>query len=742
MTQKYNGKDFISDLKLYSDYLKYQDDKERYETWEEACDSVLNTHFLKYGKKVNKLLEYVKPLYYEKAFLPSQRNLQFREELILKNNTKIYNCCTTYAYSPDVFHKSFYVLLSGTGLGVSLRKKYISQLPKLNKRLEGTKTFIIPDSIEGWADGLKVLISSYCEHPSLFKEYFGYEIKFDYSEIRPKGSFISGGFKAPGHEGLQQSLERIESLLNSELIGKESSSFRSLVIYDIIMHAADAVLSGGVRRSACNILIDEDDYELLNAKIGNWRETNPQRGRSNNSVGLFRGKFSKERLKELVDLNSGTSDLGFVFVSHEDEIFNPCFEIGFCFYDEIPNKDESAFQFCNLCEINASACVDTKGRFSEDKFYQLCEATSIIGTLQAGYSSFPYLGKQTEDIVKGEALLGVSITGWMARPELFDERILQRGADIVKHTNKSVANTIGINQSARTTTVKPSGNSSVILKTPSGIHPEHSQRYFRIMQLNKESETAKFLEQNYPERLEESRWSASNTDYVVYNPLEAVKGTLFKSDTVGIEHLKLIKLVKENWVDYGKNEELCYYKHCSHNVSNTVIIDDTEAMVEYIFENQECFTAVSFLTNSGDKDYVQAPFTSVLNADELLEKYGKAVVFASGLIVDGLHYFNDNLWEATDIILHNKELEGTREKTLLRKDWIRRVKKFAKNYFRGDIKETIYCLKDVYLYHKWEVIMRNFKKVDFNEFLTKPEYTDINTLAAISCAGGACDIAW
>ncbi|MBK7806841.1 MAG: hypothetical protein IPJ51_11130 [Saprospiraceae bacterium] len=247
-----------------------------------------------------------------------------------------------------------------------------------------------------------------------------------------------------------------------------------------------------------NVVIDEDDTEMLHAKTGDWYTKTPWRARSNNSVGLYRNKFSKEKFEQLVGLNDGTSDIGFVITNNEDEIFNPCYEINFSFYDKIKDKSKAVFQLCNLCEINASASVDSKGNFSEETFYRQCRNAAIIGTLQAGYTEFPYLGKQTEEIVAGEALLGVSITGWMARPELFTPEILRRGAQIVLDTNAEVADVIGINHTARATTVKPSGNASVILGTPSGIHPEHSQRYFRIMQLNKESEVAKYLEVNIP----------------------------------------------------------------------------------------------------------------------------------------------------------------------------------------------------------------------------------------------------
>jgi ribonucleoside-triphosphate reductase (thioredoxin) len=730
------GKQFISDLKLYSDYLKWDDLLERYETWEEAVDKVLNTHRMKYGEKVNPYIEEITTPYYNKEFLASQRNLQFREDLILRNNAKLYNCCVSYAYSPDVFSKGFFILLSGTGLGVSLKNKFVSQLPDIQLREKGAKRYVVADSVEGWAEASKVLISSFCSHPSLYEEYLGYHIKFDFSAIRPKGAYIRGGFRAPGPAGLKQSLERIDALMEGYLESQKSKPFKSIIAYDIFMHLSDAVLSGGVRRSAMNILMDADDEELINAKMGNWRQTHPWRARSNNSVGLLRGEFTKEEFKKFLAMNVGDNDLGFVFLNHEDDMFNPCFEIGFNFYEKIRNKMEAVFQFCNLCELNASAASHGNGSFSEEKFYELCRIAAITGTLQAGYTSFPYLGEQTEEIVAGEALLGVSITGWMTRPELFNEEILKKGANIVKDTNVEVADVIGINHSARTTTVKPSGNASVVLQTASGIHPEHSQRYFRVMQLNKDSETAKWLLENKPEILEESAWSSTNTDYVVFAPCENPKGTLYKDEMQGIKHLKLIELVQNSWVSEGKREGASYQPTTQHNVSNTVIIDNEEEIVDYIFEHQDNFTAVSFLSEFGDKDYNQAPNTSVLDTEEIIKKYGDGALFMSGLIVDGLHYFDGDLWKATTHVLDKTiKLEGTRQQVLLKKDWIRRVKKFSVNYFKKDLQTTIYCMKDVHLWHKWNTITKGFKLIDFTEILTEPEYSDIDTMAAIACSG-------
>lgn len=735
------GRKFLSDLKLYSDYLKWRDDLNRYETWEEAIDSILTTHINKYGDKIIPFINEIKPSLYNKEVLAAQRNLQYRGEQIYKHNTRIYNCATTYCHTPDVFSKGFYVLLSGTGLGISMRKKYTSQLPPINKRDKPSLIYAIEDSIEGWADSVNVLISSYCKHPSLNAKYFKHKIVFDYSLIRPKGSFISGGFRAPGSDGLRQSLEAIERLLDNATSVIDIVPFKAIIAYDTLMHLADAVLSGGVRRSATNILIDKDDLELINAKIGNWRQENPQRARSNNSVGLIRGKFTEKEFKAFIELNKGDNDIGFVFTDDDDIIHNPCFEIGMAFYNEIKNKNNAVFQFCNLNEIIASNQVDERKNFSTTTFLKSCKSAAILGTLQAGYNDFPYLGEETHNIVLGESLLGVSITGWMDMSELFNPELLRKAVSVIKETNEEVANIIGINPAARLTCVKPSGNASVIGGTPSGIHAEHSRRYFRIMQLNKETDTAKWLKLNMPIILEESKWSATNSDYVVYTPIENNEKTILKDEITGVKHLELIKIVQENWVIPGTIVERGYSKKVTHNVSNTVIVDDIDNIVNYLFKYQSVFTAVSFLESTGDKDYTQAPFTSVLNTNELINKYGDGVMFMSGLIVDGLHYFNNDLWKATDFILNNElQIEGTRDDFILRRDWLRRVKKFAKNYFDGDIKKTVYCMKDVHLWHKWNNINREFKSVDFSKILLKPIFNDISMYSSVACSGNSCEI--
>lgn len=745
------GKKFLSDLKLFSDYFKWKEDKGRYETWEEACEDIIDGHNQKYkGLNIQSELDFALSFMKSKTVLASQRNLQYRGKEVVRNNARIYNCSSLYAARNEIFQEVFFLGLSGCGVGIGLLKPFVKNISNIQKRTKGTKTFIIQDSVESWADSLGVLMSSYFIDKQPFPEYAGYEIKFDYSLIREKGAFISGGFKAPGSDGLRQSLEKIETLIEN-WINIEGNIIRPILVFDILCHASDAVLSGGVRRSALNMIVDPNDEEMINAKIGNWRQTNPHRARSNNSVLLLRSLTTKEQFEKIVKLNIGDSDIGFAFANSWFDMFNPCFEIlkiPMLFkgdieaikYEEVEqfvrnNSNLFGVAFCNLTEINAEVC-DTK-----ELFFDACKAATILGTLQAGYTNFPYLGEITEKIVKREALIGVSITGWMNNPMLFNEEILKEGAKIVKETNKQVAELIGINQAARTTCVKPSGNASAVLGTASGIHPEHSERYFRIMQLNKYTDSAKWLEENIPFMLENSYWSNTNSDYAVFIPVQNPKNGFYKKDMKGVKHLELIKLVQKYWVNEGTNRELCAYPNVNHNTSNTVIVDDKEAVINYIWNNKKDFTAVSFISDYGDKEFIQAPFTSVSSLEEIIETYGKGALFASGLIVDGLHYFDNNLWVACETIINKSiPITGTREQVLLKKYWLDRAKKFADNFFNSNLQQMIYCLKDVHLYHKWILIGREFKPVDFGSILNKPEYKDVSNYAAISCSGGLCEI--
>lgn len=726
---------FLSETKFYDGYSRFKDESNTYETWEEAVDRVLSMHEENYSEHTNKLEKYIeeaRTAYKEQRVLGAQRALQFGGEQLKKHQMRMYNCTSSYADRPAFFGEFFYILLCGAGAGFSVQEHHVAKLPQISQRTKQAKGYIVEDSIEGWASALDVLMSSYFVGGGKHEDYEGRRVFFDLSQIRPKGAKISGGFKAPGPEGLRRALDKIEYMLQGLVMDtKESVSLRPINVYDICMHAADAVLSGGVRRSATICLFSPEDDQMMNAKTGNWFMDNPQRGRSNNSAVIVRDEATPEMFAKIMDSVKSFGEPGFYFTTSKEHTTNPCVEIGM-----FPQyKGESGWQGCNLTEINGGKCT------TEEDFYQACRAAAILGTLQAGYTDFKFISETSKKIFDREALLGVSITGWMNNPDiLFDEKILKKGASIVKKVNKEVASIIGINAAARTTCVKPSGNASVLLQTASGIHAEHSPMYIRNVQMNKESEITQAISRTNPFMVEDSVWSAGGTDVVVSFPIVPKTGSLFKDNLYGVKHLELVKKAQKAWVVAGTNEDLCADKGLHHNVSNTIIVDDWDEVEKYVYKNRYSFSGISFLAPTGDKDYNQAPNTQVITADEMVNKYDQGAIFASGMVVDALKVF-DNLWTAcATAVGMGEDLSVESSENSAKKDWVRRFNAFAENYLEGDIKKTEYCLKDSYLLHKWNKIQKNLKPVDWEADLTERVYTDVDTIGAAACAGGACEI--
>lgn len=724
----------MSETKFYEGYSRWDESKERYETWEESVSRVMDMHRDYYKDKMSpelsQLIDEAESLYKLKYALGAQRALQFGGEQLRKHQMRMYNCTSTYADRPRFFSELFYVLLCGAGAGFSVQEHHVAKLPDIQERKKQAKGWNVEDSVEGWADALGALLSSYFVGGGQFPEMEGRKVYFDLNNVRPKGAMINGGFKAPGPEPLRKALDKIEHLIQSRVLSGHSR-LRPIDVYDIAMHAADAVLAGGVRRSATICLFSPEDEEMVNAKTGNWFVDNPQRGRSNNSAVIVRDSITREQFKTIMGSIKEFGEPGFYFVENRDFTTNPCVEIGM--YPQIDGK--SGWQGCNLTEINGGKCT------TKEEFFKACRAAAIMGTLQAGYTSFKYLDETSKKIFEREALLGVSITGWMNNPDvLFDKEVQIEGAEIVKQVNREVSNLIQINAAARTTCVKPSGNASVLLQTASGIHAEHSARYLRHIQLNKDTEVAQLIVESNPYMAEDSVWSANGTDYCIGFPIIAPEGSLFREELYGKDLLEKVSVVQNNWVEAGTNPELCANPDLRHNVSNTVtVLPHMWSEVEdYVFDNRHSFAGISFLAGMGDKDFAQAPMTEVLTETQIVEKYGKAALFASGLIVDTRKSGFRDLWDATMQAQTPVEYRG--EISDLNAEWIRRFNKFADNYFMGDLKETEYCLKDVFLLHKWEKIQQNLSPVDFVTQLSQKEFTDIDTMGAIACQGGACEI--
>ena len=722
----------LQNYTFVSKYARWLEDKNRRETWKEAVERVKNMMHIKYADfNIKEDIDWAYDMMYKKKILGSQRCLQFGGDPILKRNAKLYNCTASYCDRLRFFQECFWLLLCGSGTGFSVQKHHVNKLPTLEHyptEGEGLK-YVIDDSIEGWADALGVLLSSYFSKPiEEFKMYKNSYVIFDYSNIREKGSILSSGVgKAPGFEPLQNGLEKIRALLN-RCLANGQKKLRPIDAYDIVMHSSDAVLSGGVRRSASLALFSPDDEEMAKAKTGNWFIDNPQRARSNNSALLLKNETKFEQFQELMDSVKEFGEPGFIWSDSTEMVFNPCVEISL--YPVNEKTGESGWQGCNLSTINCSSIED------EDDFYERCKAAAIIGTLQAGFTKLEYLGKNSEEIFEREALLGVSLTGTMEKHELvLTEKVLKNGAKTAVETNKLMAKAIGINQAARVTCLKPEGTSSSMLGTSSGIHPHHAKRYIRHVQANVLEAPFQHFKSYNPQACEKSRWSANNTDEVIKFPVEVPDGSKLKNQLPAVEMLQIVKDTQKHWVQSGKNKNLCTQEYLCHNVSNTVTVkpDEWDDVTKYIYDNRKYFAGISLIPQSGDKDYPQAPFTTVYSSREIVKEYGDAALWCSGLIELALNAFNNNLWAACDYVSMNQAKETDHKEKLL---FVTKMKNFAGKYFNGDIKRLTYCMKDVYNWKIYCDLFNSFKKVDY----TQLSETEDNTagIEEISCAGGAC----
>lgn len=727
-----SGLQELQNYTFVSKYARWLSDQNRRETWKEAVDRVremMHTRYDSFG--ITEEIDWAYDMMYKKKVLGSQRALQFGGDPILKRHAKIYNCTSSYCDRLRFFQECFWLLLCGSGTGFSVQKHHVSKLPTLEHEVEDGQAikYVIEDSIEGWANALGVLLSSYFSKPvDEFKQYKNSHIVFDYSSIRPKGAALASGVgKAPGYEPLANGLEKIRALLD-RCIKDGKKKLKPIDAYDIVMHSSDAVLSGGVRRSASLALFSHDDEEMAKAKTGNWYIDNPQRARSNNSALLLKESTSFEEFSTLMQSVKEFGEPGFIWSESTEMIFNPCVEIGMWPIDEKTNK--SGWQGCNLSTINCSSVSD------EEDFYESCKAAAIIGTLQAGFTTLDYLGEISQRIFEREALLGVSLTGTMEKHELvLSEKVLTKGAKIAVDTNKKIASKININQAARVTCLKPEGTSSSMLGTSSGIHPHHAKRYIRHVQANVLEAPYQHFKKSNPQACEKSVWSANNTDEVVKFPIEVPDGAKLKNQLPAVEMLKVVKDTQKNWVQSGKNRSLCTQEYLSHNVSNTVTVkpDEWDSVTKYIYDNRKYFAGISLIPQSGDKDYPQAPFTTVYTSREIVKEYGDAALWCSGLIELGLNAFSNNLWAACDYVSMSQAKEDDNENKLR---FMSKMKTFAGKYFDGDTRRLTYCMKDVYNWKIYCDLFDSFKKVDYTQLAE----TEDNTagIEEISCAGGAC----
>jgi ribonucleoside-triphosphate reductase len=566
----------LSDITVYMKYAKFVPELKRRETWEELVTRNMNMHIKKYPKLESEIREVYKYVY-DKKVLPSMRSMQFGGKPIEISPNRIYNCAYLPIDSLDSFSEAMFLLLGGTGVGYSVQKHHVDQLPEIRKPNSNRKRrFLIGDSIEGWADAIKVL----------FKSYFGEQLstpEFDFSDIRAKGAqLVTSGGKAPGPQPLKDCIHKLQSILDAKQDGEK---LETIEVHDMVCHIADAVLAGGIRRAALISLFSADDQEMISCKSGSWWENNPQRGRANNSAVLLRHKITKEFFLDLwkrVEA-SGAGEPGIYFTNDKDWGTNPCCEIALR-----PN------QFCNLCEVNVSDIE------SQEDLNNRVKAAAFIGTLQAGYTDFHYLRDIWKRTTEKDALIGVSMTGIGSGVVLGYN--MKEAAKCVKEENARVADLIGINRSARTTTVKPAGTTSLTLGTSSGIHAWHNDYYIRRVRVGKNESIYTYLNVNHPELVEDEYFRPHDTA-VISVPQKAPEGAILRTESP-FQLLERVKKITQEWVRPGhrKGEN-------THNVSATISLkaEDWELAGEWMWENREFYNGLSVLPYDGGS-YIQAPF--------------------------------------------------------------------------------------------------------------------------------------
>jgi len=578
----------LSDVTVYMKYAKYRPDLKRRETWTELVTRNMEMHIKKYPNLKKEIKENYK-FVFDKKVLPSMRSMQFAGKPIEISPNRIYNCAFAPIDDYRVFAEIMFLLLGGTGVGYSVQKHHVEQLPEIRKpNADKTRRFLIGDSIEGWADAISVLIKAYF--------FGGSKPVFDFRDIRAKGArLVTSGGKAPGPQPLKECLIKLEGILDSK---NDADKLTPIEVHDMVCHIADAVLAGGIRRAALICLFSATDEEMISCKSGAWWEKHPQRGRANNSAVLMRHKITKEYFMDLWKRieASGAGEPGIYLSNDKDWGTNPCCEIAL-----------RPFQFCNLCEVNVSDVMD------QDDLNARVKAASFIGTLQAGYTDFHYLRPIWQRTTEKDALIGVSMTGIGSGAVL--KFNMKEASKAVKEENIRVADIIGVNQAARCTTVKPAGTTSLTLGTSSGIHAWHNDYYIRRVRVGKNESIYQYLNLNHTKLVEDEYFRPHDTA-VIGIPQKAPEGSIFRTESP-IQLLERVKKVHSEWIKPGHRSG-----NNTHNVSATISIREHEwkAVGEWMWENKEYYNGLSVLPYDGGT-YIQAPFEDCTKEkyDELMK---------------------------------------------------------------------------------------------------------------------------
>lgn len=603
-------------------YARYQNVVGRREVFSETIDRVEMMHYNRWpelGREIQEAFRFVR----RREVMPSMRSMQFGGAAILKNNERIYNCSFTHIDRWRAFQEIFYLLLCGCGAGYSVQWRHVDMLTEIRGVDPGDVLHhTVDDSIEGWADALGVLIECYVKT--------GQYPEFNYSQIRGAGMpLVTSGGRAPGHLGLKKMLEAVRCVLD----GAVGRKLRPLECHDVLCHVAEAVLSGGIRRSSLICLFSPEDTEMLYCKArGNFRPAygedpglNSQRQMANNSAALLRGSVDRQTFDRLIRVaQENYGDPGFYFTNNLDYGPNPCGEIGMwpkvlmCDEHGVGRGDwvccpagriHSGVSFCNLTEVN---CQDA----SSEELLARIKAAAFIGTLQAAYNEFSYLGAATEAIVRREALLGVGLTGIQDnRGVALDPQVQRDGAAVAIAENRRVACLIGTNQAARVTTIKPSGTSSLEMGgVGSGIHPRWSRRYIRRVTANPSEPQAAFFKQHNPHMVE----TKPNGDWCLMFPIQVPDGALTVREQTALEFVQDVFTTYENWIKPGTALPNSA-PGLTHNVSCTVTIRDGELddVLEVVWENRNRIGAMSFVPYLIDQKFRYAPHQAVRGDESL-----------------------------------------------------------------------------------------------------------------------------
>lgn len=581
----------LAEFVYYRSYSKWMEDKNRRETWIETVSRFMDYMKEEMGNKLSeKDYSRIHEAILNQRVIPSMRLLWSAGPAARKTHVAAYNC--SYIAITDLrdFAEIMYVAMCGTGVGFSVENKFINQLPLIQPQSgEVLPTHVVEDSKEGWADAFHLALKTW---------FSGNDISFDYSKIRPKGARLhTMGGRASGPAPLIDLMNFSREII----MKKQGQKLSSLEVHDIACKVGEIVIMGGVRRSAMISLSDLGDESLRHSKDGQFWNQAPHRIMANNSAVYEVKPTSQEFLKEWNALvSSGSGERG---------IFNRG-----CLTNQLPQRRIDAFdagnpsdwgtnpcgeitlrskQFCNLTSIVVRK-EDTLETMLEN-----VELASILGTYQASLTNFPYLSKEWRENCEKEALLGVSLTGYFDNELVRNIGVLDQLRLKAIEVNKEYAKKIGINQSTCVTCIKPSGNSSQLLDTASGMHPRYSQYYIRRVRVSSTDPIYKMMkDQGIPCKPEVGQSEDNATTWVLEFPVKAPENAIVKDDVSALELLEEWKKLKVHFTE--------------HNPSVTIYVGDSEwiEVANWIYDNWEIVGGLSFLPRS-DFVYQLAPYEEI-----------------------------------------------------------------------------------------------------------------------------------